>query len=68
MSLRVHTLPIMFSSERKDDSLRFCLDFRKRNSRTIRDFYNLPRIDDTIDTLIGAYYFSKLVVGIGRLR
>ncbi|MCG8048682.1 MAG: RNase H-like domain-containing protein, partial [Candidatus Thiodiazotropha endolucinida] len=45
---------------KKDGSLRFCIDFRKLNSRTIRDAYTLPRIDDTIDTLIGSKYFSKL--------
>ena len=45
---------------KKDGSLRFCIDFRKLNSRTIRDAYTLPRIDDTMDTLIGAKYFSKL--------
>ena len=45
---------------KKDGSLRFCIDFRKLNSRTIRDSYNLPRIDDTVDTLIGAKYFTKL--------
>ena len=45
---------------KKDGSLRLCIDFRKLNSRTIRDSYNLPRIDDTIDTLIGAKYFTKL--------
>ena len=45
---------------KKDGSLRFCIDFRKLNARTIRDAYSLPRIDDTIDTLIGAKYFSKL--------
>lgn len=45
---------------KKDGSLRFCIDFRKLNNRTIRDAYMLPRIDDTIDSLIGARYFSKL--------
>ena len=45
---------------KKDGSLRFCIDFRKLNSRTVRDAYTLPRIDDTIDALIGAKYFSKL--------
>ena len=45
---------------KKDGTLRFCIDFRKLNSRTIRDSYNLPRIDDTIDTLVGAKYFTKL--------
>ena len=45
---------------KKDGSLRFCTDFRKLNSRTIRDAYNLPRIQDTIDSLTGSKYFSKL--------
>ncbi|MCG7876441.1 MAG: pol polyprotein, partial [Candidatus Thiodiazotropha endolucinida] len=45
---------------KKDGSLRFCIDFRKLNNRTIRDSYSLPRIDDTIDTLMGAKYFTKL--------
>ena len=45
---------------KKDGLLRFCIDFRKLNSRTIKDAYTLPRIDDTIDTLLGAKFFSKL--------
>ncbi len=45
---------------KKDNSLRFCIDFRKLNSRTIRDAYSLPRIDETIDALSGSKYFSKL--------
>ena len=45
---------------KKDGSLRFCIDYRKLNSRTVKDAYNLPRIDDTIDRLIGAKYFTKL--------
>ena len=45
---------------KKDGSLRFCIYFRKLNSRTIRNAYMLPRIDSTMDTLIGAKYFSKL--------
>ena len=45
---------------KKDGSLRFCIDFRKLNGRTIRDAYTLPRIDDTINTLLGAKFFSKL--------
>ena len=45
---------------KKDGSLRFCIDYRELNSKTIRDSCTLPRIDDTIDCLIGAKYFSKL--------
>ena len=45
---------------KKDNSLRFCIDFRKLNARTIKDAYSLPRIDETIDSLAGSKYFSKL--------
>ena len=45
---------------KKDKSLRFCIDFRKLNNRTVKDAYSLPRIEETIDTLAGSKYFSKL--------
>ena len=40
--------------------LRFCVDFRKLNDRTIRDGYNVPRIDETLDALAGSNMFSCL--------
>ena len=45
---------------KKDNSLRFCIDFRKLNAKTIKDAYSLPRIEETIDSLAGSKYFSKL--------
>lgn len=45
---------------KKDGGLRFCIDYRKLNSRTIKDAYYLPRIEESIDTLSGSKYFSKL--------
>ena len=45
---------------KKDGSLRFCIDYRHLNDRTVKDAYTLARMDDIIDTLIGAKYFSKL--------
>ena len=48
-----------------DGSLRFCIDFRKLNSRTIRDANILQCVDSTIDTLMGANYFSKLDLSSG---
>ena len=43
---------------KKDNSLRFCIDFRKLSSRTITDAYSLPRIEETTDSLSGSKHFS----------
>ena len=43
---------------KKDGSARFCVDYRGLNDRTAKDSYPLPRIDDCLDTLAGASWFS----------
>ena len=45
---------------KKDGSLRFCIDLRKLNARTIKDAYSLPCIDETLDCLGGATIFTSL--------
>ena len=45
---------------KKDGGPRLCIDLRKLNNRTIKDGYSLPRIDDTLDCLHGAKWFSTL--------
>ena len=46
--------------KRKDGSLRFCIDLRKLNARTIKDAYILPRIKESLDCLNGASIFTSL--------
>ena len=45
---------------KKDGSLRFCIDLRHLNNRTIKDAYSLPRIEETLDCLNGAKIFTSL--------
>jgi hypothetical protein len=45
---------------KKNGELRFCVDYRKLNDVTKKDCFPLPRIDDTLDTLAGANWFSTL--------
>ena len=36
---------------KKDGALRFCIDLRKLNARTIKDAQTLPRIEESLDSL-----------------
>ena len=46
--------------EKKDGTIRLCVDYRQLNSRTVRDAFPLPRIDEALDALGKAKYFSCL--------
>jgi len=51
--------PILFV-KKKDGSLRLCVDYRNLNSVTIKNRYPLPLINETLDRLCGARYFTKI--------
>ena len=43
--------------QKKDSSLRFCIDLRKLNNQTIKHAYLLPHIDETLNSLQGSQWF-----------
>lgn len=45
---------------KKDGTIRFCVDYRKLNSVTVKDCFPLPRIDDILDQLSGNSWFTTL--------
>lgn len=48
-----------------DGTKRFCVDYRRPNLLTVKDSYPLPRMDDCIDSLGSAKYFTLLDANCG---
>jgi hypothetical protein len=46
--------------QKKDESLRLCVDYHPLNAVTIKNKYPLPRIDVLFDQLVGTKVFSKI--------
>ena len=53
---------------KKDRKLWFCIDLQKLNVRTIKDAHSLPRIEETLDCLNGAEWFSSLDLKLEYLQ
>ena len=46
--------------KKKDGSMRMCINYQNLNAMTVKNKYPLPRIDDLLDQLRNAKFFSKI--------
>lgn len=46
--------------KKKNNTWRFCVDYRDLNAVTIKDSHPLPRVDNTFDALAGATWFQQV--------
>jgi hypothetical protein len=52
--------PILFVPKPNGKGLRLCVDFCALNSLTIKNRYPIPRIDDLLDAISGAKFFTSI--------
>ena len=63
-----HSIPWGFQVvivKKKDGTLRLCVDYRKLNQVTVKDKYPLPKIQELIDRVGKAKYFTSLDLASG---
>ena len=58
-SISPYGAPVLFIPK-KDGKWRMCIDYRALNKVTVKNRYPLPKVDELMDRLHGARYFTKI--------
>lgn len=64
-SLSPYAAPVILAEKKGEGRTRLCIDYRKLNAITVPDYQPIPRIDDILDHLGKAEFFTTLDVTSG---
>jgi hypothetical protein len=57
--------PVLFVPKPNGRGLRLCVDYKALNAITVKNRYPIPRIDDLLDAVSGAKFFTSLDLTFG---